>query len=858
MGRKRACSPRLGQGNLHKTLSIAAVVKSILLSAPTAMAQTAPAPGQEAPPAGEESVLQEVVVTGTTSKDRTLLSASADITPISDAELAIKAPRSTDEVLEMIPGMFVEATAGAVSNNYSVRGLSGGGQSFISFEEDGLPVIYGGLNPDELFSNDITIDRVEAVRGGSSGILTPNGAAATINFISRRPSFERPESLFRLSATTYREERADFYYSAPITTDLAFNVGGYVDSTRGTRDAGLTYQTYHVKGALEKRWDDGAYIRLGGKIGNQHDPYYADMPFRFGADGKPRDAPGLDSLNDNIAGPAFANIGVPDSCATGNCIRTFSLAQGIYAQTSQIRLDAEVPIPNGVTLFAKAHYLDYTWDFNGVFPGSGTGNAGLTTAANYLNGGADSPIASLLALGRAAYPGATQFAFHDLTTGQIISASDTAALNALNGNGLMQQTWLNKQVVRGHDLAGNFGARWESGWSSVKNSLTGGGMYFVVQRYNDQSAVSHVINGVTAQSHIYDVVPLNSAGRVVGSLTDNGLVSYGDWGTGIWKDRTTSFSTYVNDELTLFDKWHVDFGARNENMHDDYFNGNTATGPVPAGSVGTGLNPVANLFDGTYTKASKKYNHTAVTAGLNYTFTSNFSAYVRYENGFQMNPGGGAPSNGPTVITLEEGGLRYQGYGLVSTLVYFHTDFNNQSYQSPDPVNQAILDTFTADLRTNGVELDVAYAPIPMFRIDAFGVYQRPETASAQINGVAKPEFNGRTTPHTPKLLYTIQPAFVFPDGKGQLYARFKYIGALYADAGNGLSLPGYGVVTVGATYNVTENLNVNVSADNLTNEIGLTEGNPRQGPTQTVANGFFYGRSIAGRNALLSITYRF
>jgi hypothetical protein len=50
----------------------------------------------------------------------------------------------------------------------------------------------------------------------------------------------------------------------------------------------------------------------------------------------------------------------------------------------------------------------------------------------------------------------------------------------------------------------------------------------------------------------------------------------------------------------------------------------------------------------------------------------------------------------------------------------------------------------------------------------------------------------------------------------------------------------------------------VNVSADNLTNEIGLTEGNPRQGPTQTVANGFFYGRSIAGRNALLSITYRF
>jgi len=35
--------------------------------------------------------------------------------------------------------------------------------------------------------------------------------------------------------------------------------------------------------------------------------------------------------------------------------------------------------------------------------------------------------------------------------------------------------------------------------------------------------VSHVINGVAPQSHIYDVVALNSAGTVVGNLTDHGL-----------------------------------------------------------------------------------------------------------------------------------------------------------------------------------------------------------------------------------------------------------------------------------------------------------------------------------------------
>jgi len=232
------------------------------------MAQTAPESSQNPSVGSEESTLERVVVTGTTSSSRNLLTSSADVTAISAADLAIKAPRSTDEVLELIPGMFVEGTAGAVSNNFSVRGLQGGGQSFIMFEEDGLPIIYGGGNPDEYFSYDITIDHVEAVRGGSSGILTTNGAAATVNFISRQPNFNQQEGAIRLGATTYNDRRTDFYYSAPIVSDLAFNIGGYFDTTRGTRDSGFTYQTYHVKGAIKKRFESGGYFMLTGKVGD--------------------------------------------------------------------------------------------------------------------------------------------------------------------------------------------------------------------------------------------------------------------------------------------------------------------------------------------------------------------------------------------------------------------------------------------------------------------------------------------------------------------------------------------------------------------------------------------------------------
>ena len=50
----------------------------------------------------------------------------------------------------------------------------------------------------------------------------------------------------------------------------------------------------------------------------------------------------------------------------------------------------------------------------------------------------------------------------------------------------------------------------------------------------------------------------------------------------------------------------------------------------------------------------------------------------------------------------------------------------------------------------------------------------------------------------------------------------------------------------------------LNVSVDNITNELGLTEGNPRQGFTQSIVNGYFYGRGIVGPTGMVSLTAKF
>ena len=197
--------------------------------------------------------VNEIVVTGSTSK-RTLLNASVAVTQVTNADLQQKAPRNTVDILETIPGIFVEGTAGPVSNNYSVRGLPGGGQQFVRLIEDGMPAIYGGLNDDEVFQYDLSIDHVEGLQGGTSGILTPNAAGASINFISRKLNFDDAGGLFKITGTSYGERRADLWYSAPIKAlgdGVAFAVSGYLDSNPGQRHSPFRYDTYHVKAQLE-------------------------------------------------------------------------------------------------------------------------------------------------------------------------------------------------------------------------------------------------------------------------------------------------------------------------------------------------------------------------------------------------------------------------------------------------------------------------------------------------------------------------------------------------------------------------------------------------------------------------------
>ena len=829
-----------------------------------AAAETTTPPGAQ-PPAGDTS-LDEIVVTGNTSGKRTLFDSSSNVTLANSEDIQRKAPRSTAETLELVPGIFVEATAGPISNNYSVRGLRGGAQTFIQLEEDGMPILYGGGGADFYFQNDITIDKLEAVEGGTSGVLAPNGAGATINFISVKPNHEKAVAAVRFTGTTYGDYRADGYFSAPIAQGWAFSVGGYAQSQKGLRRTPFTFEGYNVKAVLEKKFDGGGFLRATFKRQDVHNPYYADMPFAVSSSGKISSIPGLNLKTDDVGGRAFADFYVPDSPATGNSLRRFSSSNGVHVQSKTYRLDFEKPVSDSFSVFARARYLDGVYDFNGIFPGSGSGTAGLTSAANYLDP-ATSPLAGLtlpngnsyFTEAAARFPGTVQYALRDTRGGgALIPASATATLAALNGNGLLQQTVLNHQTLATKDFGSDAGVKWDYSSGSIDNSLTVGGMYYNVRRRNDQSATATVVNDVRNDSHVYDIVALDAAGGVLGSLTNNGLVNYGNWGQGIFHDKVESISGYFNDELKIGGRLHIDFGARYEHEHVGVDIGNQAlvNGPVPSGTPGL-YQDVGATFDGTYTRQSSNFHDWAYTAGVNYTLTDNFALYARGAHGFQTNGGDTGGTHEPTGLTLYEGGVRFQSKILAASVIGFRTEIKNLSYQIIDPDNQANQTNALADSKTNGVQVDADFRPVSFFSLNVIGVYQDPKLTNLVFSSPIAGSYNGNTPERTPKKLLTVTPSFVLPGGYGEIYGRWKYVGKIFADAGNGISLPSYNVFSVGASFNLNEKINISASVDNLTNVKGFTEGNPRQGQTQTINNGFFYGRAIVGRNALVSMTIR-
>jgi outer membrane receptor protein involved in Fe transport len=832
------------QGTNQFVLSAIALAVLALASQAAQAQSAAPAAGTSTAAAGSDAAELEsqnrVVVVGTTSLRRTERESSVAVTVADREDLDRKAPRSMASALELIPGVIVEDSGGEASNNFTVRGLPGGGQNFIQISEDGLPIFYNAGFADQLVKMELSIDRLEAVRGGTSGILTTNGAGATVNFITYKAKSE-PEGMIRLTGSNYGTKRIDLRYGGAIGNGWYAGVGGFMRTSNGVRNPGFTADKGGlVRAYIGRQLADGEFsVNL--KVVNDHNMFLLPTPFMNPSN--PTAVPGFDGnydtmvSRDNAIQQGHASSGLKENDAT----------DGIQTRSTSIGYDFNKLVATDLTLRAKGRYTDFDNQFNAVFTYD---NASLRSAADRLDPAKNVDVQKMLAR----FPGTTA-AMRGVSSGTIYAGANLANVG---GNGLVADSINSSQLHAKQNMTNDISLT----WTRPNNSLTGGLLVIHQDSQDSSDGNLQFLGEVRNQPSRLDIVALNSAGQVVGQLTDKGVVAYNPWGVGTSKEQLDSTNVYFNDEYKVNDRLRLDAGVRFERLKVRQWNPNGKT-ITPAGALNANGSDADNIivnnsqpvWDGTFNTTSKQHSDKSLTAGGNYLVNDNLAAYARWSRSYQAQGG-----DEPTKITFEELGARYMMKGFSASATYFHTIFNNFNYSRRfDNDNE---DTKVhGGIAVNGLEFDLAWRPVRFAELRAEGVYQKADVHYDSVTGPSASKVDmstlGGKPERSPEVNFTITPSFLLPGNKGEIYASFHQMGKRFADSGNTIVLPAYHTVDLGGRYAITPALSLNVSVQNLTNTIGLTEGNPRSSFTELAGN-YFFARSILGRNIQASLTASF
>ena len=231
----------------------------------------------------EESQIEQIVITGKASGIAGLrVDASYAITNVSAENIEKMNPKSTAELFTVVPGVWAESSGGIAGANVFVRGFpSTGDAPFLTIQLNGAPIFppptLSFLENSSIFRLDETVHFMEALRGGSTPVLSNGQPGLTTNFLLKEGS-EETEGLVKLSTSDYGLQRMDAVVSGELADDLYFMMGGYISSSQGVRDAGFNSEEGHQFTLnITKDLDNGS-INLYTRQTDDHGVWYLPTP----------------------------------------------------------------------------------------------------------------------------------------------------------------------------------------------------------------------------------------------------------------------------------------------------------------------------------------------------------------------------------------------------------------------------------------------------------------------------------------------------------------------------------------------------------------------------------------------------
>lgn len=809
-----------------------------------------PAPAPPAPPPPPLPPQQtEIVVTGRAVEaplDETELSYA--VTQIDAPTLARTGPVSTADIFTQIPGFWVESTGGEASNNVRSRGIPTDGYSSVALLEDGLPVQYDGglgyLNTDQVYRADSTVDRVEAVRGGPSAVFMPNAPGGSVNFLTRT-GLRDPGVTLSTTLGSFGYRRIDGYAGMRIAPNLGVSLGGFYREDDGLRDPGFTADRGgQFRAGID--YDDGS-ARLSFNVKRLDDRVilYLPVPLQFDDRGEVHAIPGFDPLFDTLAGPD--EVHVPIKTAAGP--RDFDLSQGTHSRITFYTMLGRLALGERGAIEVKARLRTGSTLRNGLFP------VGLPMTAEAYVAGALPQLA-------AAFPGMAGTRVRYADNGQPF-------LPDSNGNGLvvggnLLSVWMPmKEFIADTRLTRRF-----DGLGRHDLAL---GLTYDDARLSFDRTMGTVLLDVRGQARRLDVVALDAGGQQVGMLTDNGFARYGSLFDGV-DVHSSNLALYLADEWKLAPHWRVDLGARWER---------TRIGGGVEGSVPVDLGDPATLADdavltgnGVIAPIRRRFSGLSWTAGANFNPVPSTGLFLRFtriarlpsSSEFYAQPD--RTDEAVVPITMAEAGLilRHRRWSL--SAVAFNTHFARLPFTDHrfDPETNSYYDrTSIADTSTIGLELAGHADLAGPLRLDVQATLQNPRYRNFSyvelVDGApVTRDVTGNQLIRVPMLSLRLTPALDLLGGRLRVAAEFVHHSDRFADIANTQRLPPFSLVNLDVNARLARHLTLTLRATNLTNALGLTEGNPRAGSFDVGGTGarYFLARPEFGRavRATLGFSY--
>ena len=337
-----------------------------------------------------------------------------------------------------------------------------------------------------------------------------------------------------------------------------------------------------------------------------------------------------------------------------------------------------------------------------------------------------------------------------------------------------------------------------------------------------------------------------------------------------WNGLNTAL--FASDQWKI-DQWLFDAGYRIEEQQDHGTIENDS-------SVNLDNNPL-NLYNkgvsvpnGTFTQGVScetsganectEFRHTlgSWSVGANYEITDHMAVFGRVNQGVHFPGFDDLRSGTPQTQGIKnyEVGYRAQTSTFYGVIDVFHRTFTGVPFQQFTATGQSITASYGAE--STGVTVETRWEPIQHLSIDLSGDWQHDVYTSYSSATAGGADYTGLYLQRQPQLQFRITPAYELPMDWGGLrfFATYTHVGLRYSDIANQEILPAYYTLDAGIVGELGEHFELRLQGSNLTDQLGLTEGNARiaVGSGSGISGGLEMARPIFGREVNVQLRYKF